>query len=839
MVDPVLIPIYKVFHPAVNVVKPKLYAAQNFVNGEVVGKFYHTFTNTKFFNWVFKETLTDEDYTFSLVSSNPAFAVSGSGVITVADITQFTETQTLTIRVQVGTHYHQDGEVEIIYVPTTDAVYLDFTNNGTATGSREQPYKRFRSYQSANPSVFSQGKVFFYKSGTTTTLEYMTFVNLSSDPWTGFARWGTGAKPIIDLNGDSNLESNRFMNFGSSSDSSQIGNNVRICELRFVGDCSNNIYPFRLRGQSGAFEIYNSEFHGTVQRQGFIWCPVDGTTIPGILPKNRIFMNLEFSDFREQTVGVPAPDGSRCIKPERGGNIIHNCKAVSTFSGKNSAPFSPVDQTDTELRFCYIDTQTANNNRGPNIRVSRQTMENCYVIGPNEPYAIANNTQNGFQVDYPVDGTSWIKNCIAENGDKGISFFNTENTGVAAPATAVGLFGVVTIGCGMGIEFGNGVRNVVAKSCLFIDSVSNGIRHSSGTGNGVENCVSVGSGGSDINVTGSMTAKNTIYGTKAGTLVETTNSTNLATFLAAGNYMLAESSPLIGAGTPIAGLKDALGVDFLNPPSIGAFEFVSEPAPPETFTLTLAISPVGFGTATQDPTGDHTAGANVTLAASAASGKQFVGWSTNGVDVFSASNPLVYATGSADQTITAIFEDIPVTPTYNLVLSVSPVGFGTIAKSPETAQEADEAYTLTATPASGKQFVRFAFLNTGVWQQLSTSNPYNGTITANLDVRAEFENVPPPPTYELDLVVDPVGAGTVSQSPDQEHASGDLVGLEAFPDSTKLFDGWYDGDLLLSKSNPYIYTTTAENKTLTAKFIDKPEPDGPTFIIARIRLIQT
>lgn len=183
----------------------------------------------------------------------------------------------------------------------------------------------------------------------------------------------------------------------------------------------------------------------------------------------------------------------------------------------------------------------------PNIRTAFQTYENCYIIGPNEPIAIANKDQgNAFETDYPVDGTSYFRYCIVENGaTAGISFFNTENLAEPVTTTTVRLHGIIAINCADGITFGNGVRNVNPTGCLFIRSTANEARQTNGTGNKLTNCTFIDSVGFDVNVaSGSMTAVNSIIPTKTGTLVETTCSTNVATFVDAinDNYRLAEGT---------------------------------------------------------------------------------------------------------------------------------------------------------------------------------------------------------------------------------------------------------------------------------------------------------
>ena len=580
MIQPFLLEAYKSFHPLVDPVAQRLVCAQNFENSWVVGRFYHTFTNSKFFNWAFNGNhLSDEDYTFELVSNSPAFAVSEDGIITVADISQFTSSQTLTIRCHAKDIYHQDGQLEIVYIPTPAAVYLDATAAPGGDGTKTSPYNRFRSVPQSG--IWSQGKSFFYKSGTTTTEEYMTVLNTASDPYTNFARWGVGARPLIDLSSNLSINGNvlRFMDFGSFSEGEVAGqgHNVRVIEVDFYSDCSSAFYPFQIQNWSKNLEIRNSKMEGLIFPNGFIWSrAVSGYSYD---PDERrlFFFNLEFSDFRDLN-----GDGTRNLKMEGYGNICRNCKSVSSHTGSNSAPISLVDQEGGDCEFLYMDTRTAENTLGPNIRKRKQTYRRCYIAGPNNGLVIFNNHLADHQTN-PIDGTSYFEACLVEDcKDRGVFFSGTENTSWSPPTNTVGIRGVIARECGVGIDFIGGVRNVVAVSCQFTGNTENGVRHISGSLNGLFNCTVVGNGGNDINViSGNLTAGNTLFGDVIGTLNQITSSNDVSGLVGDGNFRLTEQSSLIGAGTYFYSYKDIVGMDFKNPPSIGAFEFVTqEPTPP-------------------------------------------------------------------------------------------------------------------------------------------------------------------------------------------------------------------------------------------------------------------
>jgi hypothetical protein len=112
-------------HPLVNPRRQKLIAAQNFENGEVVGKAYHTFTHSKFHKFYIGAETVGSDYSWTIVNGGNAFAInSASGEITIANISNFKNTTIITVRCDFQ-DYWEIQEIEIIYVPTADAIYLD------------------------------------------------------------------------------------------------------------------------------------------------------------------------------------------------------------------------------------------------------------------------------------------------------------------------------------------------------------------------------------------------------------------------------------------------------------------------------------------------------------------------------------------------------------------------------------------------------------------------------------------------------------------------------------------------------------------------------------------
>lgn len=136
------------------------------------------------------------------------------------------------------------------------------------------------------------------------------------------------------------------------------------------------------------------------------------------------------------------------------------------------------------------------------------------------------------------------------------------------------------------------------------------------------------------------------------------------------------------------------------------------------YVVTLLADPAESGTVLGG--GVYREGAKASISATAGEGYRFVSWQSGGEQV-STSNPYAF-TVSGDQTLTALFEEIPV---YTITVSIDPEESGTVTGAGRYQEGA--AVTLTATVNGG-------YIFTG-WQEngavVSTDNPY--TFTAEGD----------------------------------------------------------------------------------------------------------
>jgi hypothetical protein len=149
----------------------------------------------------------------------------------------------------------------------------------------------------------------------------------------------------------------------------------------------------------------------------------------------------------------------------------------------------------------------------------------------------------------------------------------------------------------------------------------------------------------------------------------------------------------------------------------------------DQYTLTINT---GSGNGSVSPSGSkaYPTGTQVTITATAATGYEFVNFTSNG-DTISETNPYT-VTVDANKTITANFE----IPKFTLTTSVAG-GEGTVTPSNVTKYTPGTVVSISATPADGYKFVSFT-LGSAV---LSRSTPMNLTMDANKVIVANFTSI--------------------------------------------------------------------------------------------------
>ncbi len=226
-----------------------------------------------------------------------------------------------------------------------------------------------------------------------------------------------------------------------------------------------------------------------------------------------------------------------------------------------------------------------------------------------------------------------------------------------------------------------------------------------------------------------------------------------------------------------------------------------------TYSLNVYVNPSGVGSV-QPSGGQYTSGTVVTLTATPASGYTFAYWSGDA----SGSSPTTTITMNSNKNIVANFRYVPPAPvTYNLSVSVSPQGGGSVS-SYGGQYTSGTSVTLTATPASGYTFAYWSDAS-GSSSTISSST-ITFTINTNNAIIANFR--PVTYTYSLSVSVNPPGAGSVSLSPSGgQYSAGTSVTLTSTPATGYKFDSW-SGDA--SGTGPTITIAMNSNKNVAANF---------------------
>jgi hypothetical protein len=180
--------------------------------------------------------------------------------------------------------------------------------------------------------------------------------------------------------------------------------------------------------------------------------------------------------------------------------------------------------------------------------------------------------------------------------------------------------------------------------------------------------------------------------------------------------------------------------------------------PPPNQTLSLTVSGTGAGSVSDGASlscaascqHQYPQGTVVTLAAAAASGSTFAGWSGGGC----SGTSVCQVTMNAAQSVTATFNTIP-PPTHTVTVTRTGNGSGTVTSSPagincgttcSSAYDQGTSLTLTAAAANGSTFTGWSGACTG-------TAPCTLSITQNLSATAIFDLSPI-------VVTPPVVSGT-------------------------------------------------------------------------------
>ncbi len=220
---------------------------------------------------------------------------------------------------------------------------------------------------------------------------------------------------------------------------------------------------------------------------------------------------------------------------------------------------------------------------------------------------------------------------------------------------------------------------------------------------------------------------------------------------------------------------------------------------PNTYTLSDSVSPIGGGSVTLNNTGPYNLGDVVLLTAVPNSGWIFDHWSGN---LTGSTNPATLVM-NGNASVTATFVQL------NYTLNVTIVGGGSVSlNNTGPYYHYGDVVLLTAVPAVGWNFSSWSGSLSG--SALSATL----TVTGNSSVTATFTNVPPPLNIYT-LNVSSVGGGSVKLNNTGPYNYGDVVQLNATPNSGWIFDHWSGN--LTGSTNPATLKMNG-NASVTATF---------------------
>ena len=220
----------------------------------------------------------------------------------------------------------------------------------------------------------------------------------------------------------------------------------------------------------------------------------------------------------------------------------------------------------------------------------------------------------------------------------------------------------------------------------------------------------------------------------------------------------------------------------------------------KTLTVSYPVLPIYTVTVTAEngtveglaADGKYEHGTKATLTATPAEGYEFVNWTVGGKEV-SAKNPYTF-TVTADVALVANFAK----KVYTVTIAAEN---GTVeGLAADGKYEHGAEATLTATPAEGYQFVNW----TKGEEVVSTVNPYKFTVTADVDLVANFAKK----VYTVTVAAE---NGTVEGlAADGKYEHGAEATLTATAAEGYEFTCWTSGKDTVSTENPYKFTVTAD-----------------------------
>ena len=217
----------------------------------------------------------------------------------------------------------------------------------------------------------------------------------------------------------------------------------------------------------------------------------------------------------------------------------------------------------------------------------------------------------------------------------------------------------------------------------------------------------------------------------------------------------------------------------------------------QSFVINASVNPANSGTVSGG--GAYHYGESCTLTATPAAGYTFLRWTENGTQVSTNASYTFSVTGN--RTLVAQFQQ----QTYTITASANPTNGGTVAGGGTF--NYGQSCTLTATPATGYNFVRW----TKNGQQVSTNATYTFNVTESASFVAQFELQ----SCAINVSASPDQGGTVTGGGTYNY--GDNLTVSATANEGYDFVNWTENGNVVSTSSNYSFTVTG-SRTLVANF---------------------
>ena len=237
----------------------------------------------------------------------------------------------------------------------------------------------------------------------------------------------------------------------------------------------------------------------------------------------------------------------------------------------------------------------------------------------------------------------------------------------------------------------------------------------------------------------------------------------------------------------------------------------------EMFAVNLSTNNLDYGSVSISGNGRYAAGTEVTITAIPQEGGRFINWTKENGEVFSTEAEYTF-TATEDLNLTANFAEM-----FAVNLSTNNLDYGSVSISGNGRYAVGTEVTIYAYPDNTYRFVNWTKEDGSVF---STEAEYTFIVTEDLELTANFEEIPEKETFTINLSSSNRDWGNVYLSSNNGYSAtyeeGTEITINARPYWGYRFVNWTKADgSVFSTEAEYTFVIT-ENLNLTANF----EPGG-------------